>query len=65
MKFAISILRMEEYRLQGTIEELMLKKEEVPQRVEAIQQREQFSHVIGLSSDRLKEVRDALKVLEK
>ena len=65
MKYAISHLRKEEHRLQIDIEEVREKAEEVPVIPETAQTRSQISHIQGLNAARLKDIRDALKELEK
>lgn len=66
MKYAITLLRMEEHGLQVKLNEISLKTEEFPSlQPEYANHRKQYSHMMGLTEKRLQEVREALKVLEK
>lgn len=64
MKYAQSVLRMEEHRLSINLEELRLKKEEIPVTTATQPQREHLQHLHDLSIAHLDETRKALKFLE-
>lgn len=66
MKYAISLLRLQEKDLQIKMIEYDLKSEEFSKlSPQFAGQREQFAHMKGLTDQRLKEVRAALEKLEK